>query len=209
MNWDLGNGWCWAPLSSLLLPARKQITPTRIGANLQYVGLEHVIGGSGQYRSVSAGDASLKSSKFQFEAGDLLYGKLRPNLRKCVVATHSGVCSTDLVPLRPKTKAAAYFLALQLRSQPFTESVMRMIGGASLPRVNVKDLLSIKVPVPPMAKADRMYESAACAWELRRSLRDFERSVLEVEASLTSRALGLAGAEEAIAVKTLASGSAG
>jgi type I restriction enzyme S subunit len=90
----------------------------------------------------------------------VLFGKLRPELRKVAVARCDGVCSTDLLPLRPRDPAAAWLLAFQLRSEEFARAVGALTAGASLPRVAVADLLSLEVPVPPPGERPRVYAPA-------------------------------------------------
>ncbi len=194
MNWELADGWSWQPLHDLVVPVRVQVAPSDIDPSWQYTGLEHVKPGTGEYEGIPAGEAGIKSAKYLFETGDLLYGKLRPNLRKCVIATNGGVCSTDLMPLRPTAPEAAHLLAVQLRSEAFTNRVMRMVGGANLPRINVEDLLTIEVPVPPEGERQRLYDSVSVAKDLRGAVRALERSILHVEAAATAWALGIPGA---------------
>lgn len=183
MTWGLPEGWIWKPIAQSLTPIRDNAKPDEIHDDWIYVGLEHVSAATGEYEGVEAGTAGIKSNKFVFEPGDLLYGKLRPNLRKCVVANTSGVCSTDLVPLRPVDPAAAHFLAMQLRSEPFTASVMRMIGGANLPRINVKDLFTLALPAPPASEQHRFYAIANSLTCLRLAQRQLAAAVADVEAS--------------------------
>lgn len=190
MTWELPADWRWQRVGDALTPVRAQAKPDDIHDDWLYLGLEHVQGVTGQYEGVEAGGAGIKSNKFRFEPGDVLYGKLRPNLRKCVVANEGGVCSTDLVPLRPVRPEAAHFLSLQLRSEPFTESVMRMIGGANLPRVNIKDLLKLELPVPPADDENRLFEAARSASALRDKLCDLQAAVTEVELAATAEVLG-------------------
>ena len=40
-----------------------------------------------------------RSTKNRFNAGDVLYGKLRPYLNKVVIADKPGFCTTEIVPL--------------------------------------------------------------------------------------------------------------
>lgn len=190
MNRELPDRWHWTPLAVLLTPVRSQVAPEAIHDDWVYVGLEHVQSCTGEYSGVQAGSASIKSNKFRFEPGDLLYGKLRPNLRKCAVAVEPGVSSTDLVPLRPVDPTSGHFLALQLRSEPFTAAVMRMIGGANLPRVNIKDLFSLSLPTPPPSDAARLYALARSVAGLRTLQREIALSVDEVEVAVTAAALG-------------------
>ena len=59
-----------------------------------YVGLENLgVSGSGLLGWSDASDSiSLNSA---FEPGDILFGKLRPNLKKCEQVEFSGYCSTE------------------------------------------------------------------------------------------------------------------
>lgn len=203
MTWELSAGWGWQAVSDALTPVKAQVKADDIHDDWLYLGLEHVQSATGEFTGVDAGSAAIKSNKFRFDSGDVLYGKLRPNLRKCVVASRSGVCSTDLVPFRPVRPEAADFLALQLRSEPFTESVMRLIGGANLPRVNVKDLLGLELPVPPANDEERLFAAARSVSMLRRKLRAFQVTVLDVELAATAEALGL-GAHDGAGLKAVA-----
>lgn len=192
MTWDLPENWAWTPIPDLLTPVRTQARPDDIHDDWVYVGLEHVQSQTGEYEGVEAGGADIRSNKFMFELGDVLYGKLRPNLRKCVVARTSGVCSTDLVPLRPVDPEAADFIALQLRSEPFTANVMRMIGGANLPRVNLKDLFTLTLPMPLETEASRIYQVARAVTALRVSQRELAAAIDMVERAASAQVLGLA-----------------
>lgn len=191
MTWALPDGWAWRPIPELLTPVRAQARPDDIHDDWTYVGLEHVTSGTGEYEGVEAGTADLRSNKFMFEPGDVLYGKLRPNLRKAVVAREPGVCSTDLVPLRPVEPEAADLIAMQLRSEPFTAQVMRLIGGANLPRVNLRDLFGLSLPWPPRENEHRLYAVARGVVSLRLAQRSLATSVDEVDRAATAQVLGL------------------
>ena len=135
-------------LRELCDPVREGIQPKQIQPDAQYVGLEHIRPGSGSWTSIPAEQAALRSAKSTFQPGDLLYGKLRPNLRKCVVVDVPGVCSTDITVLRPRDPQIAQYLALQLRSQAFADEASRHVGGANLPRIRIGDLLELGIPMP-------------------------------------------------------------
>jgi type I restriction enzyme S subunit len=191
MTWPTPPGWTWTPIGELVDATRTQVRADAIDDDCLYVGLEHVEPRAGLYRGVRAGSAGLRSVKLRFARGDLLFGKLRPNLRKCVVAEDDGVCSTDLVPLRPLDPDAAHLLALQLRSEPFIAEVVRRIGGANLPRVSVPDLLTLQLPVPPAGDRDRLHELARTATTTRQAARELTRRVEDVDRAAALSVLGL------------------
>src|SRR5437879_3926960 len=84
-----------------------QIRPSKFSQYKHYVGLEDIDGDTGrviEYQDVR--EAKLKSSKFLFDPSCVLYGKLRPYLNKVALPDVSGICSTDILPLRPDPEMA-------------------------------------------------------------------------------------------------------
>ena len=68
---------------------------------MKYIGLEHIH--SEKNRIVESGSSTdVISSKTIFKEGDTLFGKLRPYLKKVVIAEFSCICSTDILSIRPK-----------------------------------------------------------------------------------------------------------
>lgn len=113
-----------------------------------YVGLEHIAPETGLITPVTVGEAGVRSSTFEFDEGCVLYGKLRPYLRKVALPTFAGVCSTDILPLRPKEGVDRRLVAAILRTPEFTEAVGNLVTGASLPRIAPDVLLSMEVKIP-------------------------------------------------------------
>lgn len=184
-------GWAWTPLPEIVTVVRRTVQPDQITGDQIFVGLEHIRSNTGEYAGPPAVEASIKSNKFAFEPGDILYGKLRPNLRKCAVSRDYGICSTDIIPLRPADPDSAEFIALQMRSPKFTQKVMRMIGGANLPRINVNDLMKLELPVPPVSEEKRLYSGAVLLMEIKNCQRDLEMSIESLQEAAMQQAFGL------------------
>jgi hypothetical protein len=68
---------------------------------------------------------------------------------------------------------------------------MRLVGGANLPRVSIKDLLSLSLPLPPESERERLNELARSMARLRARQRDLDGAVLAAERAATASALGL------------------
>ena len=112
-----------------------------------YVGLEHLprrLMWLGQ-----SGDADgLLSGKFWFSSDDVLFGKLRPYFHKVVVSDRQGVCSTDILVLRPlRTELKGYSWAAA-SSDGVVERVSAMSAGTRMPRTNWSDLAGCEVEWP-------------------------------------------------------------
>lgn len=79
-----------------------------------------------------------KSTKNQFEAGDVLYGKLRPYLNKIVYATKPGVCTTEIVPLKANDAVDGRYLFHWVRHPVFLNYVTEVSHGVNMPRLGTE-----------------------------------------------------------------------
>jgi len=171
-------------LGELVLFCTAAVGPEDIDPATPYVGLEHIEAETGMWRWIPAGDAAVRSPKGVFQPGDILYGRLRPNLRKCCVATVAGVCSADIFVLRPVDADLGPLLALFLRSEGFATAAAEHATGASLPRVAARDLLGTPLVLPPEPERARLAQMAAAAGSARAVANDLDRRLGAVEAAL-------------------------
>lgn len=114
-------------------------------ADFNYLGLEHITEGTGE--STWTGPckgATIKSTKNVFRKGDVLYGKLRPYLNKVWIAEFDGVCSTEMLVLKPRIPAM--LLKYLLLAPTFVEEAKAKMGGVSLPRIKPGEVMLIPVP---------------------------------------------------------------
>jgi type I restriction enzyme S subunit len=117
-----------------------------------YVGLEDVEPESGRY-APTKGESRLSDDSMVgvFCAGDVLYGKLRPYLRKAIVAERDGVCSTEFLVLIAG-RAAATWLHCWLLTPDVTQQIEAGCDGAKMPRADWEHVGSIPMPLPPPAE---------------------------------------------------------
>ena len=89
-----------------------------------------------------------------FRQGDVLYGRLRPYLNKVYLAegeVHTGICSGEFFVLTARLdRVLPLFLRQLLASSPIADAVKGMQFGSALPRLQLKDLLKLQVPLPPL-----------------------------------------------------------
>ena len=142
--------WTQAKLSQVAKIDRKSVQPADILSGTTYVGLEH-IDGEGTFNSVQSVDAGdIASSKFTFDSRHLLYGKLRPYLKKIARPAFSGVCSTDIIPILPGKDIDKNFLHYYLRQPQYIELATNRSTGVNLPRLSPKILEEFPVSFPPL-----------------------------------------------------------
>ena len=111
----------------------------------RYLGLEHLDSGKLQPNGAGRG-RDAQSSKFAFKKNDVLYSKLRPYLDKAVLADTEGICTTELLVLRPKRDVDPRFVAVLVHSEDFIENAMRGVTGAHHPRTSWQQIRDFPCP---------------------------------------------------------------
>ena len=152
---DSGAAWLGA------VPGHWQIEKIRHQANLagekvdgsgsaaNYVGLEHVQSGTGQFVvSFEGMQTEAESTVNTFKTGDVLFGKLRPYLAKAVVAATDGICSSEFLVLRPVSVDPNY-LKFCLLFEGFIRTVDASTFGSKMPRVDWTFISQLRLPKPP------------------------------------------------------------
>ncbi|HEY8063729.1 MAG TPA: restriction endonuclease subunit S [Methylosinus sp.] len=135
---------------------RDAINPVTIPASTNYVGLEHIFG-DGSFSEISKVEpGDLASTKFAFSEKHVLFGKLRPYLRKTARPNFSGICSTDIIPIQPSKRLTRDYLFHFLRTDDVVARATSMSSGANLPRISPKHLVEFEIPLPPLDEQRRI-----------------------------------------------------
>lgn len=183
---DIDPEWEKEELSNLLERVSDQIDPKNKTGDVFYVGLENIESGLGTI----AGDPitkydDIKSLKNIFKKGDILYGKLRPNLNKVWVADRDGICSTDILVFRGRSKTITNFYWYLMLSEKFVREVMTGIKGAQLPRVGFEHLKNLILPLPPLEIQEQIVERI----EAERALVEGNKKLIEMYEQKTKATL--------------------
>ncbi|WP_354697579.1 hypothetical protein DSM112329_03214 [Paraconexibacter sp. AEG42_29] len=128
----------------------RQVAPSRTSGSTRYVGMEHLAGETrgliGHGRS-----SEVASQKVPFCEGDVLFGKLRPYLRKIALAPFDGIASTEILVIRPRSGVDAQFLYYRLCAPDVLSWIERHSEGTRMPRVSATNLLALPVGNPDSA----------------------------------------------------------
>ena len=125
------------------MDARLETKPEEV----PYVGLEHIQSGLGRYH-LDESLQDVQSTVSAFHQGDVLFGKLRPYLAKVIHPDFCGVCTTELLVLRPSSSAEGRYVFYQLLSHGFVETVNSLTYGAKMPRAGPDQVAGMRVAVP-------------------------------------------------------------
>lgn len=142
------DGWRHVRLMDVADHRRQKVVPTR-GDLQPYVALEHLAQGGPRLLGWSTAESAV-SAKTAFRAGDLLFGKLRPNLRKAARAPFNGLCSTDILALFGKEGLDSRYLSQMGQWRPLQQHAVATSFGTKMPRTSWADLGELEFSLPPI-----------------------------------------------------------
>lgn len=146
--------WKTYKLGDFCEPIRNGYTP-KSSEDLAYIGLEHIE--QQTLRLLNVGQSSdVKSNKFKFESGDILFGKLRPYFRKVYRPKFSGICSTDISVFRAKKNFDTGYLFYLLATKDFIYYSNAVSSGTRMPRADWNLLKNSEWSVPNLKTQQRI-----------------------------------------------------
>ena len=134
---------------------------------ITYTGLAHIESRTGVSRQIPTPANSLKSAVKRYEPGDILFAKMRPNLRKVALmdGADGGYTSAECIVLTVRKNESGeprldpLLLSALLRSDLVYGQIMHLIAGIGRPRLSSQDLRRVMVPVPPQTAQKHALET--------------------------------------------------
>ncbi len=100
----------------------------------------------------------VSSNKYYFEAGDILFGKLRPYFHKVCFTSFSGICSTDILVIRPKNSDWFWFCLFAFFQNEVIDYANLGSGGTRMPRIDWNTLAQYPIAIPDIGTLKRSNE---------------------------------------------------
>ena len=154
---EIPESWMWVRFLSVVDIATNLVSP------IEYKGYMHIApdniekasGHLLKCRTVE--EDKVASSNHLFFKGQIIYSKIRPLLRKAVIAPFDGLCSADMYPLN--TSLDKKFLLYYLLSDGFNMQIAEIMSSrVKMPKINQTELGKVFLPLPPLAEQKRIVE---------------------------------------------------
>ena len=111
---------------------------------------DHIEGRSGRLlKKETAHDQRAISGKYSFAKGDIVYSKIRPNLRKATLVDFDGLCSADMYPFKPAEDVSAGFILATILGYQFSNYAESVSARSGMPKINRAELAAFTVALPP------------------------------------------------------------
>ncbi|MET2871722.1 restriction endonuclease subunit S [Exiguobacterium profundum] len=131
-----------------------------VGGEIQnYIGLENIESKTGKFLPSINSEINIEGISNQFYKGDILFGKLRPYLAKCIEAEFDGVGTTELLALKGNTKLIlSKYLKFMMLSPKFIDYINSSTYGTKMPRASWDFIGNIEVPLPSINHQQRIID---------------------------------------------------
>ncbi|HEY2931066.1 MAG TPA: restriction endonuclease subunit S [Acidobacteriota bacterium] len=142
--------WNAEPLLTVLRLPTGQVDPRREPyRSMVLVAPDHVEVATGRLltRETSAEQQAI-SGKYPFRSGDIVYSKIRPYLRKAILADFDGLCSADMYPLSPTPDVSPGFMLAVLLGHDFSTFAEGVSARSGIPKINRDELAEYRVALP-------------------------------------------------------------
>jgi len=119
------------------------------------VALENIEGWTGRFIPT---ETEFEGEGIAFNAGDILFGKLRPYLAKAYRAESSGEAVGDFHVMRPRPDIDSRFAQYQILNREFIAIVDGSTFGSKMPRASWEFVGGMKVTTPPVSEQTAIAE---------------------------------------------------
>ena len=151
---EIPQGWKVGTLGEVSENVRRSVKANEIDSNECYIGLEHM-----PRRNIALFKwqtaAGIISNKSRFKKCEILFGKLRPYFHKVGVAPLNGLCSTDILVIRPIDSEWFGIVLGLVSSDNFIAYTDACSEGTRMPRTNWNDMSRYKIVLPKVEIAKK------------------------------------------------------
>lgn len=141
--------WGVFEFSNLTIKSNEKIDPQKLESSTFCIELEHISQGTGEILGFVESKEQ-KSIKNIFVKDDILFGKLRPYLRKYWLADRRGVCSSEIWVLKANEQyCIPRFLFLLVQTHNFIQFA-NVSSGSKMPRADWDYTSSFPCALPPL-----------------------------------------------------------
>ena len=152
---DLPESWEWVRFFSVVDIATNLVRPEEY-ADYMHIAPDNIEKATGTlFECHTVQQDKVVSPNHLFYKGQIIYSKIRPLLRKAVIAPFDGLCSADMYPLN--TAINRKYLLRYMLSDAFNLQVATaMSSRVKMPKINQDELSKILIPIPPMQEQERI-----------------------------------------------------
>lgn len=156
---DIPDTWRWVRLGdcSTYTQRKEKVSPSDITDDMWSLDLEDIEKGTGRIvQYCKASERKIAGDKVKFYTGQVLYSKLRPYLKKVLVAPADGICTGEIVPFSVHGNVEPQYIVYVLTCPHVDYVINSVTYGVKMPRVGTQTMAELLIPLPPLAEQKRI-----------------------------------------------------
>ena len=158
---DIPDSWCWERLGNISTynQTKPKVKAIDLKESTWVLDLEDIEKNTGNIlERINAKDKKVSGDKLVFYKDQLLYSKLRPYLKKILIAPDDGVCTPELVPFNILGGCNTNYILSVLKS-PYVDFFINSVTyGVKMPRVSVETMVNLLIPIPTIKVQNNIAE---------------------------------------------------
>lgn len=167
----------------------EKVLPASMPAQVKCIELEHIDADAAGTINGFSNSEGLSSQKTKFAKGDVLFGKLRPYLRKFAYAEFDGICSTEIWALRGHSeRMLSRFLFYVLRSKRIYAEANKSFGS-KMPRADWSLLSLLPIPAPNLQQQEKLVQALDCFQDEINQITDLKNLLIHQKHGLMQQLL--------------------
>lgn len=189
---DIPDSWEWVHVKDVTTIGNfNSISPKNINQGENLIELADIESNTGRLLNFEKVTSEVGSNKYQYNQGEVLFAKLRPYLRKVLIAPNDGICTTELLPINGIQTSNMYIYYTFL-SNLFFGQIRQEMHGVNLPRISPKKLAELIIPLPPLSEQKRIAAKIAQLFALLRKVESSTQQYAKLQTLLKSKILDVA-----------------
>ncbi len=191
---DIPDNWKWMPLGEVSSYGDKPVkaNTSNVADNTWILDLEDIKAGGELLTKTRANEKKFAGEKTIFHSGQVLYSKLRPYLKKVLVADEDGISTPELISFDVFGGILSQYMVYCLLDSFTNRAIDKRSYGIKMPRIDVGFMVNLPLPIPPVSEQQYIIERLEKAFTLIDTVDTFQGEYASNQEALKSKLIDAA-----------------
>ena len=163
-----------------------------VGSDKWVLDLEDIKSGGQLINKTRVCDKKFAGEKTVFNKGQVLYSKLRPYLKKVLVADEDGISTPELISFDAFGGMIPQYIVYCLLSSFTDRAIEKRSYGVKMPRIDAAFMVNLPIPVPPVSEQQFIVDRVQAALSQIDIIDGLQKKYADNLSALKSKVIDLA-----------------
>lgn len=186
---DIPENWRWILLGEITsygdMPVKA--STSNVSDDTWILDLEDIKAGGELLTKTRAKEKQFAGEKTLFHSGQVLYSKLRPYLKKVLVADEDGISTPELISFDVFGGILPQYIVCCLLDSFTNRAIDKRSYGIKMPRIDAGFMVNLPVPLPPVSEQHYIIERLEAAFSLIDTIENLQIEYTSNQETLKSK----------------------